>query len=101
MKTDLEVEVEVDLRPLVIIFCDKQTHRTFLLYIDLLRRPQIVKNRASVSILMASTCHKAHLKHYIPGFRVTPKVVMVSKFWPPGPPKVRRGRYVSPQIGCF
>ena len=36
MKTDLEVEVEVDLRPLdkVIIFRDKQTHRTFLLYID-------------------------------------------------------------------
>ena len=36
MKTDLEVEVEVDLRPLgkVIIFCDKQTDRTFLLYID-------------------------------------------------------------------
>ena len=37
MKTDLEVEVEVDLRHLgkVIIFRDKQTDRTFLLYIDL------------------------------------------------------------------
>ena len=36
MKTDLEVEVEVDLRHLgkVIIFRDKQTDRTFLLYID-------------------------------------------------------------------
>ena len=36
MKTDLEVEVEVDLRPLgkVLIFRDRQTHRTFLLYID-------------------------------------------------------------------
>ena len=37
MKTDLEVEVEVDLRPLgkVIILRDRQTHRTFLLYIDI------------------------------------------------------------------
>ena len=36
MKTDLEVEVEVDLRPLgkVLIFRDRQTNRTFLLYID-------------------------------------------------------------------
>ena len=38
MKTDLEVEVEVDLRPLgkVIIFRDKQTDRSFLLYIDII-----------------------------------------------------------------
>ena len=37
MKTDLEVEVEVDLRQLgkVIIFRDKHTDRTFLLYIDI------------------------------------------------------------------
>ena len=37
MKTDLEVEVELDLRPLgkVIIFRDKQTNRQLLLYIDL------------------------------------------------------------------
>ena len=36
MKTDLEVEVEVYLRQLgkVLIFRDKQTNRTFLLYID-------------------------------------------------------------------
>ena len=36
MKTDLEVEVEVDLRQLgkVIIFRDKQTNRQLLLYID-------------------------------------------------------------------
>ena len=36
MKTDLEVEVELDLRLLgkVIIFRDKHTNRTFLLYID-------------------------------------------------------------------
>ena len=36
MKNDLEVEVEVDLRPLgkVLIFRDRQTDRTFLLYID-------------------------------------------------------------------
>ena len=36
MKTDLEVEIELDLRPLgkVIIFRDKQTDRSFLLYID-------------------------------------------------------------------
>ena len=36
MKTDLEVEVQVDLRQLgkVLIFRDKQTNRTFLLYID-------------------------------------------------------------------
>ena len=36
MKTDLEVEVEVDLRPLgkLLIFRDRQTDRTFLLYID-------------------------------------------------------------------
>ena len=36
MKTDLEVEVEVDLRHLgkVIIFRDKQTDRSFPLYID-------------------------------------------------------------------
>ena len=38
MKTDLEVEV--DLRPLgkVIIFRDKHTDRTFLLYIDALEK---------------------------------------------------------------
>ena len=37
MKTDLEVEVEVDLRQFgkVLIFRDKQTNRTFLLYIDI------------------------------------------------------------------
>ena len=36
MQTDLEVEVEADLRPLgkVIIFRDTHTDRTFLLYID-------------------------------------------------------------------
>ena len=36
MKTDLKVEVEVDLRQLgkVLIFRDKQTNRTFPLYID-------------------------------------------------------------------
>ena len=36
MKTDLEVEVEVDLRQLgkVIIFRDKQTNRQLLLYIE-------------------------------------------------------------------
>ena len=36
MKTDLEVEVEVDLRQLgkVLIFRDTQTDRSFLLYID-------------------------------------------------------------------
>ena len=38
MKPDLEVEVEVDLRLVgkVIIFRDRQTNKTFLLYIDII-----------------------------------------------------------------
>ena len=43
MKTDLEEEVEVDLRLLgkVIIFRDRQTDRTFLLYIDIAKKKEI------------------------------------------------------------
>ena len=41
MKTDLEVEVEVDLRPLgkVIIFCDRQTELP-IIYIYILSVPE-------------------------------------------------------------
>ena len=43
MKTNLEVEVEVYLRQLgkVLIFRDKQTNRTFLLYIDWVEEPSV------------------------------------------------------------
>ena len=48
MKTNLEVEVEVYLRQLgkVLIFRDKQTNRTFLLYIDPLAgtNPNLFRN---------------------------------------------------------
>ena len=69
MKTDLEVEVEVDLRPLgkVLIFRDRQTHRTFLLYIDALVQSNIYM------ILQCNdyrSCHRGHILFHL--FQVLP-----------------------------
>ena len=45
------------------------------------------------------TLHRASLNRYTPKFRGTPKVDLVSKAWPAGPPEVRWCRFLSVQKG--